>query len=74
VALRGQVIAFIRLHFLHDMDHAGGIGHIPVVEGEPPPFLVRILVQMIDAAGVSNELRRLMPRTSYPLWRGSSAR
>jgi hypothetical protein len=52
VALRSQVIDFIGLHRLEDPQHAGGIGHVAVMQDEAAASDVRILVQVIDALGV----------------------
>ena len=48
MALRGQVVNLIRLHFLDDADQVGGIGQVPVVQPEAHLFLVRVGVQMVD--------------------------
>jgi hypothetical protein len=52
MALRGQVVDLIRLHFLHHVDEAGGVGHVTIVEDETARLLVRILVKVVDAVGV----------------------
>ena len=52
VALRREVVDLVGLHLLHDVDQAGGIGHVAVVQHEPTLVLVRILVEVIDAVGV----------------------
>ena len=48
VALGGQVVDLIRLHFLDDADQVGGIGEVPVVQPEAHLFLVRVGVQVVD--------------------------
>ena len=56
MALGGEVIDLVRLHFLHDADQVGGIGHVAVMQDEPGVFDMRILKQVVDAPGV--EARR----------------
>jgi hypothetical protein len=52
VTLRGEVVDFVWLHRLEDAQHAAGIGHVAVVQDEPPIGDMRILVEVIDALGV----------------------
>ena len=52
MALGGQVVDLVRLRLLHDADQVGRIGHVAEMQDEARIGLVRILVQMIDAAGV----------------------
>ena len=52
MALRGQVVDLIRLHFLDHVDEAGRIRHVTVVQHQASPFLVRVFIQVIDAVGV----------------------
>ena len=52
VALRGQVIDLIRLHFLDDADEIGRIRQISVMQAQPDIALMRILVEMIDAVRI----------------------
>jgi hypothetical protein len=57
MALSAEVVDLIRLHLLDDPDQVGAVGEIAVVEGEPGRLslltpLVRVLVEVIDPAGV----------------------
>ena len=52
VALRRQVIDFVRLHLLDDPNQVRGVGQIAIMQFEPHVFLMRILIQMIDAIGI----------------------
>jgi hypothetical protein len=53
MALRGEIVDFIGLHFLHDVDQAAGIGQIAVVQYKMAAFDMRVLIQMVDAVGVN---------------------
>src|SRR5207247_2649478 len=50
--LRGEIINFIRLRFLHDADDVGRIRHIAVMQMEGNASLVRIANEMVDTGGV----------------------
>jgi hypothetical protein len=52
VRLRGQIVDFVRLSFLHDTDDVGGIGHIAVMQMKCHAFLVRIMNKMIETLGI----------------------
>ena len=52
VALSREVVDLVGLCFLHDADEVGGIGHVAVVQDKPTIGLLRILVEVVDAAGV----------------------
>jgi hypothetical protein len=52
VALRRQVVDFIRLHFLNHVDQAVGVGHVSVVQAKMQVPVVGVLIEMIDAAGI----------------------
>jgi len=52
VTLRCQVIDLIRLHLLHDADEVRGVRQITVVQVQPHPALVWILIQVVDAVGI----------------------
>ena len=52
VALRAKVVDLVRLHGLHDVLQAGGVGEVAVVQPQPHPLLVRVLVEMVDAVRV----------------------
>ncbi len=49
MALRRQVVDFTRLYLLDDADQTAGVGHIAVVEKEAAVFLVRVLIEVVDA-------------------------
>ena len=52
MALRRQVVELVGLHLLHDVDEAGGVGEVAVVQDELLMLDVRILVEVVDAGGV----------------------
>lgn len=52
MALGGEVVDFVRLGFLHDADEVGCVRHVAVMQDEAWVFLVRILIDVFDAAGV----------------------
>ena len=64
MALGRQVVDLVRLYLLDDADQVGGVGQVAVVQHEALVGLVRVLVQVVDAVGIEQELRRLMPCTS----------
>src|SRR5437899_553615 len=49
--LRGEIINFIRLRFLHDADDVGRIRHIAVMQMEGNASLVRLAYEMVDTGG-----------------------
>ena len=59
MALRRQVVDFVGLRLLHDVDQARGVSHIPIVKHQPAPFLMRILIEMVDAMGVQQRTTAL---------------
>ena len=52
MALGREIVNFIRLHLLHDVDQAAGIGHVAIVQDKFTRLHMRILIQMIDAIRV----------------------
>jgi hypothetical protein len=52
VALGGEVIDLVRLHFLDDTDQVGGVRQVAVVQAQARVFFVRVLVEVLDAPGV----------------------
>jgi hypothetical protein len=52
MALRGQVVYLIWLHFLDDADKVGGVGEVSVVQPETHLFLVRVGIQVVDTRSV----------------------
>ncbi len=52
MALGGKIVDLVGLGLLDDADQIGGIGQVAVMQNEPLILLVRILVEMVDAAGV----------------------
>ena len=52
MALGGEIVDLVRLRLLHDADQVGRIRHVAIVQDELLVRLVRILVEMLDAAGV----------------------
>ncbi len=49
VAHGGEVVDLVRLHLLNDADQVGRVGHVAVVEPQPYPGRMRVLVEMVDA-------------------------
>ncbi len=52
MALRGEVVDLIGLGLLHQTDQVGRVGQIAMMQEKAGRTAVRILVQMVDAAGV----------------------
>ena len=52
MALRGEIIDLVRLGLLHDTDQVGRVGHVAVVQNKAHICIVRVLIKMIDTAGV----------------------
>ncbi len=61
VRLCGEIVDFIRLHGLDDSDQIGGVGHIAEVKDEPRIGLVRVLIDVVDPAGVERGRTALDP-------------
>ena len=49
MALRREVVDFVRLHLLDDADQAARIRHVAVMQDEATVLLVRVLVKMVDS-------------------------
>lgn len=52
MALGRQVVDLVGLDLLNYADEVGGVGQITVVQFEAYVFLVRILIQVVDAIGI----------------------
>jgi hypothetical protein len=52
MALRREVVDLVRLNFLDEADEIGGIGEIAEMQEELDALLMRIGIEMIDAAGI----------------------
>jgi hypothetical protein len=52
MALRGEVVDLVGLDLLNDPDQVGCIGQVAIVQMEPAPRFMRVLIQMIDAVGI----------------------
>jgi hypothetical protein len=65
MALRGEVIDFVRLHRLNDADQIGGIRHVPVMNLETGVRCMGILVNMVDARRI--ERRRAALDAMYKI-------
>ncbi len=52
MALRAEIIDFVRLDIAQDAGEVRPIGEVAIMEDEIPGFAVRILIDMVDAAGV----------------------
>ena len=55
MALRTQVVDFIRLHLLDDAGEAGGVRQVAVVEYEALVVYVGVLIDMIHPLGAERE-------------------
>ena len=60
MALRGEIVDFIRLDLLNQPDQIGGIGEIAVVQKEMDVLRMKIAVQVLDPSAV--ERRRAPPQ------------
>ena len=52
VALRREIVDLVGLRLLHQADQVGRIGHVAVVQEEARLRLMRIDIEVVDAAGV----------------------
>ncbi len=52
MALRAEIVDLIRLHLLHDVDQAAGVGEVSVMQNEISVAYMRVFIEMIDPAGV----------------------
>jgi hypothetical protein len=52
MALRREIVDLVGLGFLHQPDEVGGVGQVAVMQEEVGVALVRVLVEMVNAAGV----------------------
>ncbi len=52
MTLRGKIINFIRLNFLHHADNVRGVRHIAIYEPEMGVAVMGVLIETIDPAGV----------------------
>ena len=52
MGLGGQIIDLVRLDLLHNMNQAGGIGEIAMVQDKLSLPFMRSLIEMIDPGGV----------------------
>ena len=50
--LRGEIVDLVRLSFLDNADQIGGVRHVAIVQDELRVWLVRILIEVLDAPGV----------------------
>ena len=64
MALRGEIVDFVGLNFLHDADQVRGIGQIAIMQEEIADLLMRVLIEMIDASVLNDEERRFTPCTT----------
>src|SRR6185312_15843315 len=67
VALRGEVVDFVGLHFLDDVEQGAGVGEVAVMEDEMAVGDVRVLIEVVDAAGVEERSRTLDAMDLIPL-------
>jgi len=52
MGLGGEVIDLVRLRLLNHSDEVGGVGHIAMMQGQALIRIVRVLIEMLNAAGV----------------------
>ena len=52
VALGAEVVDLVRPDAVDERGQAGGIGEVAIVEGERESGFVRVVVEVVDAAGV----------------------
>ena len=52
MALGGEVVDLVRLGLLDDADEVGGIRHVAVMQDEPLVLDMRVLVDILDPAGI----------------------
>lgn len=52
MTLRSQIVDFVGADFLYQADQAGGIREIAIMKKEAAVLLMRILIKVLDAAGV----------------------
>jgi hypothetical protein len=52
MALRGKIVDFVRLCLLHNPKEIGRVYHIAMVEDEARMGFMRILIDMLNAAGI----------------------
>ena len=52
MALRCQIIDFVRLNFLHQADEVGRVRHVTIVQEEGDVIFVRIAIEMINLVGI----------------------
>ena len=52
MALRGQIVHLIRLHFLHDADKVAGIAQVAIMQYKMPRTGVRVLIEVVNAVCV----------------------
>ena len=67
MALRRQIVYFVRLHLLQYPDKIRCIGHISVMENESFVLLMGILVQVVDPIGVKQGTASFDPVDHIPL-------
>ncbi len=59
MALRGQVVDFVRPHLLDDADQAAGVGQVAVMQDEPLIRLMGVLIEVVDPVGVEQRAAAL---------------
>ena len=74
MTLCGQIVDFMRLHFLHGAQQAGAVGHIAIVQMQPRIFFVGIQVQVVDALGIDQRCASLDAVHFVVSFRAGSAR
>jgi hypothetical protein len=67
MALRGQVVDFVRMHGLDDADQIGGVRHIAVMELKVLIRHMGILINMINTCRVKRRRTALDAMHKVPL-------
>jgi hypothetical protein len=67
MGLGRQIVDFIRLHLLNDVDETGRIGHIAVMEDKVPACFVGILIEVINASCIKKGAATLDAMHLIPL-------
>ena len=52
MGLGRQVVDFVRLHGLNDPDQVGGVGHVAIVQDQPAPLYMGVLIEVVNPVGV----------------------
>jgi hypothetical protein len=65
MALRRQIVDFVRARLLDDVNEAAGVRHVSMMQKQARPRLMRVPVEMIDTVRV--EQRRPAPHAVHDI-------